>query len=102
MRTGSHINAYFKGKQKQEYGWFALSGTNPLLSVSAERAARQILNATQKRQTEVIVGWQAKMMAPMHGGAPGCTQEALALANRPPPQPHWTRDKTIGTDRASA
>ena len=29
MRTGSHINADFKGKHSQEFTWFSLSGTNP-------------------------------------------------------------------------
>ena len=37
MRTGSHLNAEFRGKHEQEYGWFALSGTNPLTSISAQR-----------------------------------------------------------------
>jgi short-subunit dehydrogenase len=101
MRTGSHINAYFKGKQKQEYGWFALSGTNPLLSVSAERAARQIVNATHKRQTELIVGWQAKLLATMHGVAPGFTQEALAMVNRLLPTADGTSDKQSGRDSES-
>src|SRR5207253_5505608 len=34
MRTGSHLDAFFKGKQEYEYGWFALSGTNPLFSIA--------------------------------------------------------------------
>ncbi len=101
MRTGSHINAYFKGKQKQEYGWFALSGTNPLLSVSAERAARQIVNAARRRQTELIVGWQAKLLVAMHGVAPGLTQEALAMVNRLLPTADGTNRKQTGNESES-
>ena len=26
MWTGSHLNAQFKGKNKAEFGWFAVSG----------------------------------------------------------------------------
>ncbi len=82
MRTGSHVNVEFKGKHQQEYGWFALSGTNPLISVSAESAARQIVAATRRNQTELIVGWPAKVLVRAHGIAPGITAEALALVNK--------------------
>jgi short-subunit dehydrogenase len=82
MRTGSHVNAEFKGKHEQEYGWFAVSGTNPLLSVSAESAARQIVAATRRNQAELIVGWQAKVLAHAHGVAPGLTSEAMAHVNK--------------------
>jgi short-subunit dehydrogenase len=82
MRTGSHINAFFKGKHEYEYGWFALSGTNPLLSISARRAARQIVNATRRKQAQLVVSWQAKLLARMHGIAPELTMEAMALVNR--------------------
>jgi short-subunit dehydrogenase len=82
MRTGSDLNAYFKGQQKYEYGWFALSGTNPLFSISVERAARQIVQATRRRKAELVVSWQAKLLAKVHGIAPGLTSEALALVNQ--------------------
>jgi short-subunit dehydrogenase len=82
MRTGSHLNAEFKGKHEKEYGWFALSGTNPLLSVSAERAARQIVAATRRNQAELIVGLPAKILAQVHGIAPGITAEAMAEVNK--------------------
>jgi short-subunit dehydrogenase len=82
MRTGSHLHAFFKGQQEQEYGWFALSGTNPLFSISAQRAARQVVNATRRRQALLIISWQAKLLAKVHGIAPGLTMEAMAMVNR--------------------
>jgi short-subunit dehydrogenase len=82
MRTGSHLNAEFRGKHEQEYGWFALSGTNPLISVSAENAARQIVAATRRNQAELIVGLPAKILALKHGIAPGLVSEALAHLNK--------------------
>lgn len=81
MRTGSHLNAQFKGKHEKEYGWFALSGTNPLFSISVERAARQIVKATRRRQPELVVSWQAELLARSHGIAPELTLRALALVN---------------------
>ena len=82
MRTGSHLNAQFKGKHQKEYGWFALSGTNPLFSISVERAARQIVNATRRKQPELVVSWQAELLARSHGALPEVTLRALALANQ--------------------
>src|SRR5918912_3423887 len=43
MRTGSPRNATFKGKHRDEYAWFSISDALPLTSMSAERAARQII-----------------------------------------------------------
>jgi short-subunit dehydrogenase len=82
MRTGSHLNAQFKGKHEKEYGWFALSGTNPLFSISVERAARQIVKATRRKQPELVIGWQAELLARSHGVAPELTLRALALVNQ--------------------
>ena len=34
MRTGSPVNAMFKGQRPQEYAWFAISDSLPLASIS--------------------------------------------------------------------
>src|SRR5581483_1212723 len=47
MRTGSPRNANFKGQHRAEYAWFSISDSSPLVSVSAERAARAIVKACQ-------------------------------------------------------
>ena len=102
MRTGSHLNAYFKGQHKYEYGWFALSGTNPLFSIAVERAARQIVNATRRRRVELVVSWQAKVLATTHGLAPGLTTEALAMVNRLLPNANGdTEKKRLGQQSQS-
>ena len=44
--------------------------------------ARQIVAATRRNQTELIVGWPAKVLVRAHGIAPGITAEALALVNK--------------------
>jgi hypothetical protein len=81
MRTGSHLNAHFKGDHQGEYGWFAVSATNPLLSISAERAARKIVRATRQRRADLVIGWQAKALAHAHHASPGLIAEALGLVN---------------------
>lgn len=41
MRTGAHVKAQFVGDAPKDYAWFAPGASPPLLSVSAERAARR-------------------------------------------------------------
>ena len=41
MRTGSPVNAQFKGRHRAEYAWFAASDSSHLTAMQAERAARQ-------------------------------------------------------------
>ena len=82
MRTGSYRNAFFKGKNRQEYNWFALSSALPLLTIDGERAARKIVNACRRGQADLTITPQAKLAAMFHGAFPGVTAEMMALANR--------------------
>jgi len=96
MRTGSHLNAQFKGKHEAEFGWFAVSGTNPLASISARRAAEKIVNATCANRAELVISWQAKLLAGIHGVAPGLVQGVLAQVNRLLPDAAGTTEKKAG------
>ena len=102
MRTGSHLNAQFKGKHQAEFGWFAVSGTNPLASISARRAAEKIVNATAANRTELVISWQAKLLAGVHGVAPRTTQEILAHVNRLLPNASGDTEKKAGHESHSA
>jgi NAD(P)-dependent dehydrogenase (short-subunit alcohol dehydrogenase family) len=82
MRTGSYINALMKGQHELEYSLFSLLDNLPLLSVSARRAARQIVAATRRGQPELMVGFQSKLATRVHGVMPGTTLRVLALLNR--------------------
>ena len=82
MRTGSYLQARFKGRQEAEYGWFALGATLPGVSMSAERAARAIVRATARGESERILTLPAKLAAWMHGLFPGATADLLGLVNR--------------------
>jgi len=98
MRTGSHINADFKGKHSQEFTWFSLSGTNPMTSISVSRAAKQIADATVTGRAELIITWQAELLARIHGIAPGLTTELLGLVSRTLPSPGESDEKRKGRD----
>ena len=45
MRTGSAINALMKGRHDAEFAWFAALSSMPVVSISANRAARKIVEA---------------------------------------------------------
>lgn len=98
MRTGSHINAEFKGKHSQEFTWFSLSGTNPVTSISVARAAKQIVDATVTGRAELIISWQAELLARFHGLAPGLMTEILGLVNRTLPSAGESNEKRKGKD----
>ena len=82
MRTGSPRNAFFKGQHRAEYAWFSISDALPLVSQSAERAARQIIAACKRGEAEVVLSLPAKFATMVHGLFPGCTADLLGLANR--------------------
>jgi short-subunit dehydrogenase len=98
MRTGSHLNTQFKGKHSEEFTWFSLSGTNPMTSISVARAARQIVDATISGKAELIISWQAELLARFHGLAPGLTTEILGLVSRTLPGAGESEEKRKGKD----
>src|SRR5262249_26113621 len=87
MRTGSHVNAQYKGRNKEEFAWFSLGATLPFTSLSAEEAAEQAVEAIARGNAQVTLGWQAALAARFHGVLPGVTTDALAVVNRLLPGP---------------
>jgi len=87
MRTGSPRNALFKGKNQAEYAWFSISDALPVLSISATRAARFIVNACINRKAEVVLSVPAKLAVLVHGLAPGTITDLLGFVNRLLPGP---------------
>jgi short-subunit dehydrogenase len=89
MRTGSFGHALVKGKRFAEASLFALAASLPLVTVSAERAARRILRAIEDGDRFVVIGAPAKLLRLVHGVFPGTTVRALGWLNRllpgPPP-----------------
>jgi NAD(P)-dependent dehydrogenase (short-subunit alcohol dehydrogenase family) len=104
MRTGSHLNASFKGDNEAEYSWFRLAATLPLVSMDARRAARAIVSGIQRGETEIILTPQARALATVHGVFPGWTTEALGLVNRLLPKSTGDAGKqsTLGRDSETA
>ena len=83
LRTGSHVNTVMKGEHyRAEYTWFTLLDTLPVSSISAHRAAKQIVHATKRGSAELIITIQAQILARLHGLLPGFTTNLLSWVNR--------------------
>jgi short-subunit dehydrogenase len=87
MRTGSPVNAMFKGQRPQEYAWFAISDSLPIASISPERAARQIIRACRYGEAELVITVQAKAAILARYAMPELFLDTMALVNRLLPAP---------------
>jgi short-subunit dehydrogenase len=85
MRTGSHVNALFKGQQRTEFALF--STANAWLSTSSARAARKIIEACRYGTSELVITPQAKLLRLLNGVLPSLVAEALSLVSRVLPGP---------------
>ncbi|WP_422924405.1 SDR family NAD(P)-dependent oxidoreductase [Singulisphaera sp. PoT] len=82
MRTGGHTHAWFKGKQEDEFTWFALGDSLPLLSTSAEQVAHRLWQAVCDGEPSVVVGWPARALVLLQNLLPNEIAEVIALADR--------------------
>jgi short-subunit dehydrogenase len=96
MRTGSHRNAEFGGDAKNEAGWFGLGASLPLLSISAESAARKIVHAIRSGEAERILTPQAQLLSAAHGLWPGFVTDLLTRMNQLLPSPSPAETTTRG------
>lgn len=93
MRTGSPVNAEFKGRHREEFAWFALMDATPLTSISAVRAARKILNATRHGDARLIISMQAKIAITLNELLPEISAQGAALMHRLMPGVSLLQDK---------
>jgi NAD(P)-dependent dehydrogenase (short-subunit alcohol dehydrogenase family) len=82
MRTGSHVNATFKGKHDLEFAWFAASAGAPLISMNADRAARKILAACRRGQPSLTLTFAARGAILGNALFPNLTGYMMKLVNR--------------------
>lgn len=96
MRTGSHINAIFKGQNEKEFAWFSIGNALPVTSISAERAAEKIIKASKNGDAEAIISIQAEIAAKINNLFPNLAADVAAFVNRVLPEPGG-----IGTRKAT-
>jgi NAD(P)-dependent dehydrogenase (short-subunit alcohol dehydrogenase family) len=103
MRTGSPLNATFKGNHPQEYAWFAISDSLPLATIDADRAARQIIAACRRGDAELVITVQAKLAILARTAAPELFATAMSFINGllPPPAGREGDESRLGRESES-
>ena len=87
MRTGSPFNAWFKGRHRAEFTWFAISDSIPIASIDGGRAASQIVEACRYGDAELVITWPAKLAVIANAVMPEAMALAMNFANRMLPGP---------------
>jgi NAD(P)-dependent dehydrogenase (short-subunit alcohol dehydrogenase family) len=87
MRTGSPVNALFKGRHESEFVWFTVTDSLPVASIGGDRAARQIVDACRYGDPQLTLTLPARIASTFHGVAPGVVTDGLALVDRCLPSP---------------
>jgi short-subunit dehydrogenase len=82
MRTGSHLNARFSGRSEEEFTWFSLGASLPVLAMDAGTAAHQIIEAMRQRRAEVILTPLGQVVARGAGIFPELTSALLHLTRQ--------------------
>jgi hypothetical protein len=86
-----------------EYSWSSISDSLPLLTISAEKAAEQILTACARGDPEVILTLPTQLAVRLEGIMPELVSSLLQTTNRllPGPGPDGEQAK-LGKDIQSA
>ncbi|MCW2910564.1 MAG: short-chain dehydrogenase/reductase [Actinomycetia bacterium] len=82
MRTGSHLNARFAGRSEEEFTWFSLAASLPVVSLDAGAAAHQIVEAMRQRRAELILTPLGQVAARGAGIFPEFTSALLHLTKQ--------------------
>ncbi len=81
MQTGSTRNVFVKGDHEAEYAWFKTMASSPLFSQKAEKSAKQIIEAIEYGENELILTASAKLAVALQGANPGLVSALSASAN---------------------
>lgn len=100
MRTGSPIQAVFKGEHEKEFTWFETIDNLPGLSMGADTAAKKIMSAVADGQTEVVLSVAGKARVLAGSLFPETMIALMGAVNRLLPAGDSTIRKT-GADSAS-
>jgi short-subunit dehydrogenase len=88
MRTGSPFNAQFKGRHREEFTWFIVADSMPLLSIDAVSAARKIVDACRCGDAELVIGWPAKLAVVASAITPSVVALGMRITNALLPRPN--------------
>ncbi len=87
LRTGSHVNAKFKGQHEQEFAWFSIADSLPGISADAQDAAGQIIAAARRGQARLTISVPANLISAANALGPGLVAGAMKLTAAALPGP---------------
>lgn len=93
MRTGSPRNISLKGAHEDEYAWFKIADSLPVLSQDAQKAAAAIIEGIAAHENEVILTPIAYAASALNGVAPGLLTTLMQWTNR------WLPESDNGEER---
>jgi short-subunit dehydrogenase len=88
MRTGSHIQARFKGQHKKEFALFALANGLPLFSTGSRHAAQRIVEACRYGDASLLITPQARALHLANALMPNLTADLMSWTARLLPDSH--------------
>src|SRR5262245_20287722 len=81
MRTGSHVNAIFKGIHQREFAWFSIAAGMPVVSINAQRAASQIVEACRSGRAALTITPAARFATIANGLLPNLVSRSMRVMN---------------------
>lgn len=101
MRTGSHVNAYFKGRHEAEYAMFSSQAGMPGGSIASDNAARQIVDACRHGDANLTFPLMARISSAGAQIFPRVTAFVLAGAAMKMPKPTGREGDALKTGAQS-
>jgi NAD(P)-dependent dehydrogenase (short-subunit alcohol dehydrogenase family) len=95
MRTGSPVNADFKGQHEAEYAWFKVASSIPGLTISADGAARKIVEACRYGDPALTITAAAKAAVAANAVMPAAVARAMMLVTRMLPGVNGAAGNTV-------
>lgn len=104
MRTGSHVNAWFRGQRTKEFSIFALVGASPFFSVNSRRAAQKIVRACRYGKEHLTFTLSARLLKVTERLFPNFVGSVMKQVSRllPSSQPQKDGERRRGVDSTSA
>lgn len=87
MRTGAHVNAYYKGRHQAEFTGLSLLSSLPLISTDARVAARKIIEGCRRGKATIVIPSLFGALPALNNIAPELVSDVLCLVNRVEPSP---------------
>jgi NAD(P)-dependent dehydrogenase (short-subunit alcohol dehydrogenase family) len=100
MRTGSAIQAVFKGDHEKEFAWFQAGDVLPGISMPAQEAAQKIIQAARERRWELMPTGLGKLRMVAASFFPEIVGRTMALMASVLPKGQSKEYKTGAQSRA--